>query len=708
MKMKKYLMTGIAALALCVGFTSCSKDLEQLSQEEINELEAKKIVDNYKKAFTTYIGGEVASTQTWGFGVAPTSARTRAAGVYGTTGDMQPVEWYEENGQKKTRPYTFPSDCAASNFYDDVPGGVESFTTVAGPNQTGYAKGVSYLDPSWTQGINIWGFWDGSKTVGGTLYIKGNNDFSNRNFTVCENTDVYLLEDATLTLNDNSASTIKFNLYIAPGAKLIANGSNGRVKLDNGAKLYNHGEIECKSFEVNNTSLFYNGSVGKLTTTGEVYVANAASVIVNDGEITSGTSTSKTGQLVTAGSGRVQNNADWVVYGETIINSNFNIWVNNGHFTTENYTYTATSSSVINNCFLTVHENFCINIADGNGDFKIDSGGGVETKNFYGGGKFTAKDNNGSNVTYNGGPFKVTMGSRSVFKVAETAYMNALGSGIATAHYGFDGVGNDYAVLQAKKVIRESLGEGNVAYSGKMYVSAEEHFAQGYSGQYPYIHYYNNCSENNIYAPGFKSGKPNISIAPTTCNPGFNYTEEKPDSWSIRVMAEDLSATEASDFDFNDVVFDVEYTKGQSTATITLRAAGGTLPLRVNSTNGTGGFEVHEAFGNIPTTTMINTGWGGSNGANNVPAVTQTISFSATDEASFLAAVNAIRIEVQKTLSTGSIEWCEMTAHQGEPAAKFAVPTTVNWCSERTSIKNEYKLFATWATSENAWDFIWW
>jgi hypothetical protein len=42
MKMKKYLMTGIAALALCAGFTSCSHDIEQLSQEEINQLEAKK------------------------------------------------------------------------------------------------------------------------------------------------------------------------------------------------------------------------------------------------------------------------------------------------------------------------------------------------------------------------------------------------------------------------------------------------------------------------------------------------------------------------------------------------------------------------------------------------------------------------------------------------------------------------------------------
>ena len=705
MKMKKYLMTGIAALALCVGFTSCSHDLEPMSQEDINKMEAQKIVDNYNKAFKAYVGGEIAPTQTWGFGTSA-GTRTRAAGVYGTTGDMQPVEWYQDtnDGWKwKTRPYTFPSDCAATNFYAAVPGTVDKYTVVAGENQTGYASGVSYLDPSWTQEVNIWGNRDQAqqKTVGGTLYITGDNDFSNRNFTVCENTDVYLLEDATLTLNDNSASTIKFNLYIAPGAKLIANGSNGRVKLDNGAKLYNHGEIECKSFEVNNTSLFYNGSVGKLTTTGEVYVANAASVIVNDGEITSGTSTSKTGQLVTAGSGRVQNNAEWTVYGETIINSNYNVWVNNGHFITENYTYTATSSSVINNCFLTVNHNFCINIADGNGDFKIDSGGGVETEYFYGGGTFTAKDNNGDDVTFNGGPFKVTMGSRSVFKVAETAYMNALGSGIATAHYGFDGVGSDYAVLEAKSVVRQSSGEGNVAYSGNLYVSAEQHFEQGYSGQYPYIHYYNDCTENNIYAPGFKSGKPNISIAPTTCNPGFNYTPD-PDTWFVRVMAEDLSASDDSDFDFNDVVIDVKYTKGESTADITLQAAGGTLPLRIN---GNDNLEVHKLFG-FATNIMINTGWKGSNGATADP-YEFTLPFSATTEAGFLTGVNNIKLEVEKTVN-GEKKWLEMTAHEGEPASKFAVPSKIQWCAERESIKGKYELFAQWATSGDAYTFRWW
>ena len=59
--MKKYLMTGIAALALCVGFTSCSHDLEELTQEEIDALNAKKIVDNYNKAFVSVFGEPAAN-----------------------------------------------------------------------------------------------------------------------------------------------------------------------------------------------------------------------------------------------------------------------------------------------------------------------------------------------------------------------------------------------------------------------------------------------------------------------------------------------------------------------------------------------------------------------------------------------------------------------------------------------------------------------
>ncbi len=65
--MKKYLMTGIAALSMCFGFTSCSHDFDNLSQEEIDQMKANEIVENYKKAFVAQFG-QPAADQDWGFG----------------------------------------------------------------------------------------------------------------------------------------------------------------------------------------------------------------------------------------------------------------------------------------------------------------------------------------------------------------------------------------------------------------------------------------------------------------------------------------------------------------------------------------------------------------------------------------------------------------------------------------------------------------
>ena len=79
--MKKYLMTGIAALALCVGFTSCSHDIESLSQEEINQRDAQQMVLNYQKAFVATFG-QPASNHHWGF-INYSQARTRNHGIDG-------------------------------------------------------------------------------------------------------------------------------------------------------------------------------------------------------------------------------------------------------------------------------------------------------------------------------------------------------------------------------------------------------------------------------------------------------------------------------------------------------------------------------------------------------------------------------------------------------------------------------------------------
>ena len=48
-------------------------------------------------------------------------------------------------------------------------------------------------------------------------------------------------------------------------------------------------------------------------------------------------------------------------------------------------------------------------------------------------------------------------------------------------------------------------------------------------------------------------------------------------------MCEDLSVTQATDWDFNDVVFDVKLKNGNKRPEITLRAAGGTLPLYIGT-----------------------------------------------------------------------------------------------------------------------------
>ena len=133
-----------------------------------------------------------------------------------------------------------------------------------------------------------------------------------------------------------------------------------------------------------------------------------------------------------------------------------------------------------------------------------------------------------------------------------------------------------------------------MTYRGHLYVSAETHFAQGNDGMesHKFIIEQDGFSiADNIFAAGFKSGKPSINIPKTTCSPGFQGGDPL-----YRVIAEDLSASEAGDFDFNDVVFDVVKAEGGVT-TLKLICAGGVLPLRVRGANQAEGTEIHSLFG---------------------------------------------------------------------------------------------------------------
>jgi len=70
--MKKYLMTGIAALALCAGFTSCSHDSEGFAS--LQDVSKSKYQDAFVNRY-----GEIDRNQDWGFG----TTRTRAINVNG-------------------------------------------------------------------------------------------------------------------------------------------------------------------------------------------------------------------------------------------------------------------------------------------------------------------------------------------------------------------------------------------------------------------------------------------------------------------------------------------------------------------------------------------------------------------------------------------------------------------------------------------------
>ena len=118
--MKKYLMTGIAALGMGSLFTSCGPDMSVY-----NVSQSEQVLQKYEQSFVQAFG-EPAPTQTWGFGsstVAGTRGMTRSVGTYADyKGSLTPEESYQDQNDKwqwKTRPYTFPS--APTSYPTDKP-----------------------------------------------------------------------------------------------------------------------------------------------------------------------------------------------------------------------------------------------------------------------------------------------------------------------------------------------------------------------------------------------------------------------------------------------------------------------------------------------------------------------------------------------------------------------------------------------------------
>ena len=182
--------------------------------------------------------------------------------------------------------------------------------------------------------------------------------------------------------------------------------------------------------------------------------------------------------------------------------------------------------------------------------------------------------------------------------------------------------------------------------------------------------------------------------------------DENDEIEKVRIIAEDLTLSDyGKDFDFNDAVFDVIWNKTKGTVSIKVLAAGGELTMYIGGT--AAGVDsvktVNELFKeanpdeNITEKTMINTAPGRH---------TEYKSFKLPLEKDWWSGntigqiAKSIYIRVMK-----SGELITLSADQGKAASKIAVGTDYEWCDEREDVDDKFGgKFSEYVGGAHSWD----
>lgn len=688
--MKKYLMIAVAGLAIA----SCNKMDGTMSQSELDQ-------SKYNQAFLKYLGAPIAPNQTWGF--SSDAYTTRAAFTRAVPNITFPT-FRDSSCPSMPTKYsnTVPEDAKYAKVYQNYQQGDVIYINTA------YQE---LNQPQNTQDLTI--YVDGNVTLkqgtnqngnGTTICVTENSTL--KLYSVSERLTVYLAPNATLDLSESYAQdwsdgsgqwkkvenpTYTFTkdnaaLYMSEGSKIVC---PSELYFKDGYTVLNEGgTIDVNNLHVENGAILYNKK--KIDVDGVIALRNTDGEIVNYNEIDAASMTLDAGaKFYNVAGGQVD------ITGLTKLNndSGTNAWQNGGKFNTGSFEITGgcQDPAAFNNCHMTVTGKFFMN----HGNFVLDGGAAVEC------GSFEWKDDN-----------YFHMGGKALLNVTGELLANNDDTG-----YGFYGDGTEYAVIQAGSVKKGSSGKFCAAYFGNIFVDTNNHFTQGEDnaqgtwytfGDNVKFSFTDNTDVSGYQTSGAKTAQKatNFSIDipadAAGCSPGYHWGDNTP-TGDIRIIAEDLSAQGASDFDFNDVVLDVKF---GSKAQILLTHAGGTLPLCIGVKDLA--HEVHNLFGvwkgDFPTQDnatvekqeMVNTGAGPSKPAVDI---TNLMNVAINDAA---AANTNLRLYVYKNGT-----WQEMTAPQGEPACKLAVDSNYKVLRERESIKGKYELFVEWATNAN-FTSKWW
>ena len=715
--MKKYLITGLAAVAISGMFTSCTHDTDAGGSGNLG------VVETYEQAFISRFGTPSPDAD-WGFGSGATTSRagTRAE-QFGFSLPTNPTFKDKDDIEEPT----------ISGVYDTVSDAENA--------------GVTVTDATNKQNFNV----ESNKSYA----IDSKSSLNN--LGNIQNSVIYITEDMTfnMSLNQNASNTVVITkgktvtvnsvnqyqtYYVADGATLnfaydisvergfhlfmgsgsTVNTQNITIKgvnpassirnnggtlnigteqnkktltLENGVTLWNEGTVnvyqELKI--VNNNSAIYNApghtitipsltinnnnnlvvNDGTFTINGAIELSNVNAEVVNNGDLSGSSLTLKAG-------GKFHNTGTTTITGKTTVDNNNNVggeWKNEGTFITEDFEIKAYCQKVWNCCKMIVHKANDTGVFKIYGEFVLDRGASITTDN--------VDWVNKSNVYMNG---------LSLFKVKET-----FDSDNKDTDCGIHAMADEWAVLKAKSIVQRNNtnDQFRMAYYGKLWVDADTHFDLWYKD-----------APSNTNQPNYKfygeakfghegdEGCPVIPIVNAegktySCTPGYNTTSGggETTTTSIRVIAEDMgdqSLNENSDFDFNDVVFDVTWVS-DSEVDVEILAAGGTLPLTVGwdgvDESKYRDFEVHNLLG-YSETMIINTHSSVGNHIDGVPSKHLTLNGTFRKDHFAEDVRDNIPVKVRK-----NNRWYEIKADQGKVAGKLAVDKEYEpWCNERKDI----------------------
>jgi len=167
---------------------------------------------------------------------------------------------------------------------------------------------------------------------------------------------------------------------------------------------------------------------------------------------------------------------------------------------------------------------------------------------------------------------------------------------------------------------------------------------------------------------------------------------------SVRVIAEDLTVNDVNaDFDFNDVVFDVIWNKTQKKVSVNLLAAGGELTLYVGGTaDGVDGvrnvnslFQLANPDKTIGEKDMLNTIRPKDDPSKDYKHEYKPYLYELDNSWWSGSNINEIAKSIYVRVMKGG-NLVTLTAEPGRAAAKIAVGTDYDWCDEREDIDTKY------------------